>query len=846
MEFLFEYPPSEQSMSNFDQSPVDSDQANVRIIPTTEPEFFSSTLEDRLRGDEEFLKQTSGNMEQRRSEADQIHHAHDEKERLAALESNRRKTEQLTQLRSEREEKLLADIDALHEAEAQQRQRIEEANTATTRQRSTEENPNNAGSEIVSPDAEEVKMQLAQLEFLQAAAESEAGVRAAEKERLHAEIQTLRQVASEQIDRMEQSKARLAILEELRAHAETKVCERAEREIRLEAEIEALRQVEASQDQRIEASQAELQRLTEEQNRAQAAAEAQRHAELEALRIATAEAAQQAADEARRFAEEKERELEHLETIRAKAQAAAEERSQKESLLNSQLLAFGEAAAEQLKRIETAEVELRRAEEEVLRLEEEARQKAEQLAGRLAETEARRQSTAQVLANAETEAQAILKEDEERLTGLEAIRSQVEAEAEKRAEVERQLNAEIQALRAAEAGQLQRIEEAQAEAQRMLEEETYLLRAAQDEAQRINELKSVRREIEANSKLRQEEEQRLLAEIEALRQVEAEQLNRIANAEVALKAQTEELQAAANSISQEEVEPQSQPAVAPATESESWASDLQSQDPCANPATLWSMAEPCDQTNENVAVESESIGNETVESALTDNESVSDESSAVDPAKADDDSVSPENPGNAPGQESLLLSSLADRLRSRSPEEYANAKEYLVGLDDNTAFGLITALFDDASEEVRNGAARALYDRSTERADIFTKALREASPERRQRIVTALEASGLAGEAIDSLAGESREKTHEAFSMLFLMAKAGEVQSLFQAIEKHPNVHVRLSVIKLLTFTNRPDVIPPLRSLAVRGALPIEVRSALMNAIYEMSSGTRERSLSAA
>jgi hypothetical protein len=833
-------------MSNYDQSPVASEHANVRIVPAAEPEFFAATLEDRLRGDEEFLKQTSGKMEQRRSEADQIHHAHDEQERLAALESNRRKTEQHTQLRSERKQKLLADIDALREAEAQQRQRIEEANAAPTRRRSAEENRNDADSEVAGPDAEEVKMQLAQLEFLQAAAESEAGLRAAEKKRLHTEIQTLRQVASEQIDRMEQSKARLAILEELRVHAETKVCERAEREIRLEAEIEALRLVEASQDQCIEAAEAELRRLTEGQNRAQAAAEAHRNTQKEALRRAAAEAARQAADETRRLTEEKDRELEHLETIRAKAEDAAEERSQKESLLNSQLLAFGEAAAEQLKRIETAEVDLRRAEEELLRLKEEARQKAEQLAGRLAETEARHQSTAQALANAETKAQAILKEDEERLTGLEAIRSQVEADAEKRAEVERQLNAEIQALRAAEAGQLQRIEEAQAEAQRMLEEETYLLRTAQDEAQRINKLKSVRREIEANSKLRQEEEQRLLAEIEALKQVEAEQLNRIANAEVALQARTEELQAAANSVSQEEVEPQSQPSVAPAAESESWASDLRSADPCANPATLWSLAEPCDQTNENIAADSESVGDETVESALRDNEGLSHESSTLDPAEANDDSVSPENPVNAPVRESLFLSSLADRLSSGSPGEYANAKEYIVGLDDNAAFGLITALFDDASQEVRNGAARLLYDRSTARAEIFTQALREASPERRQHIVTAMEASGLANEALDSLAGESREKTHEAFSMLFLMAKAGEVQSLFQAIEKHPNVHVRLSVIKLLTFTNRPDIISPLRSLAVRGALPIEVRSALMNAIYEMSSGSRERSLSAA
>lgn len=39
---------------------------------------------------------------------------------------------------------------------------------------------------------------------------------------------------------------------------------------------------------------------------------------------------------------------------------------------------------------------------------------------------------------------------------------------------------------------------------------------------------------------------------------------------------------------------------------------------------------------------------------------------------------------------------------------------------------------------------------------------------------------------------------------------------------------VQLSVIKLLTFSNQPDIIAKFRSLAVKGALPPEVRSAVM------------------
>jgi HEAT repeat protein len=189
---------------------------------------------------------------------------------------------------------------------------------------------------------------------------------------------------------------------------------------------------------------------------------------------------------------------------------------------------------------------------------------------------------------------------------------------------------------------------------------------------------------------------------------------------------------------------------------------------------------------------------------------------------------------------------LVEGLKSDDPAKRAATVQQLAQLDENEAFSLISGLFDDSSAEVRNHAARALHDFKPDRAASFTRALREATVQRRHNIAAALNASGLADEAINSLAGESREKTYDAFSILFLMAKAGEVQTLLQTIEKHPDIAVRLSVIRLLTFSNQPDIIPAFRSLAVRGSLPTEVRSAVMEAIYQISSNAREDSLSAA
>jgi hypothetical protein len=196
--------------------------------------------------------------------------------------------------------------------------------------------------------------------------------------------------------------------------------------------------------------------------------------------------------------------------------------------------------------------------------------------------------------------------------------------------------------------------------------------------------------------------------------------------------------------------------------------------------------------------------------------------------------------------DSGIPSDLLDRLKSpdTNVREAALAEVVQVGGDD--AFRCISRAFDDQSVEVRNAAARALFDLHADRAATFTRALREGKPERRRKIGQALAASGLAKDAIGNLTGESREKTYEAFSLLFLMAKAGEVQPLMQAIEDYPNVEVRIAVVKLLALSGQPDIVTAFRRLAVRGSLPSEVRSAVMEAIYQIGPQARESAPSAA
>jgi hypothetical protein len=193
-----------------------------------------------------------------------------------------------------------------------------------------------------------------------------------------------------------------------------------------------------------------------------------------------------------------------------------------------------------------------------------------------------------------------------------------------------------------------------------------------------------------------------------------------------------------------------------------------------------------------------------------------------------------------------IPSELLQRLSSAEAAEREAALGELVAIGGDDAFRCITRAFDDPAVEVRNAAAHALYALQPDRAASFTRALREGTPDRRRKIGHALASSGLAANAVGSLSGESREKTYDAFSLLFLMSKAGEVKPLMQAIEDYPNVEVRIAVVKLLALSGQAEIVPAFRRLAVRGSLPSEVRSAVMEAIYQISSQARENASSAA
>jgi hypothetical protein len=183
-----------------------------------------------------------------------------------------------------------------------------------------------------------------------------------------------------------------------------------------------------------------------------------------------------------------------------------------------------------------------------------------------------------------------------------------------------------------------------------------------------------------------------------------------------------------------------------------------------------------------------------------------------------------------------ILRRAAEELAHRRAKAKSAA---LVGGGDS--FQRLADSLEYASVEACCTAVRALYELDPDRAaSFFNLALRGSSPQRRRKIGAALTGSGLVNDAIEYLAGAGHQNSYCAFSLLFLVAKAGEVQPLLRVIESHPNIELRLAVIRLLASSGEPDIIPALQSLDI-AHLPFPVLSAITEVIQQMNQSGENR-----
>ena len=174
----------------------------------------------------------------------------------------------------------------------------------------------------------------------------------------------------------------------------------------------------------------------------------------------------------------------------------------------------------------------------------------------------------------------------------------------------------------------------------------------------------------------------------------------------------------------------------------------------------------------------------------------------------------------------------------RAAEELVQRRQFAklsISKPLNTQFDEIAQSLDDPSPEIRQQAVRDLYELDPDQAaTLVNDALRAGSPDERRRIGLALADSGLLYEAINDLMAANHENCYSAFSLLFLVAKAGVVEPLTIVIENHPSLDLSLAVIRLLASSGEPEVAPALRRLASNTSIARELRSAASEAVTQI------------
>ncbi len=154
-------------------------------------------------------------------------------------------------------------------------------------------------------------------------------------------------------------------------------------------------------------------------------------------------------------------------------------------------------------------------------------------------------------------------------------------------------------------------------------------------------------------------------------------------------------------------------------------------------------------------------------------------------------------------------------------------------IEHESVFAPVLIALADEAREVRAAAARALSGLNFERADAYVRVIETADRETLRLVAQACLKAGLAAQAVNRLASEDRRQAYEAFTLLSLVAEAGETSFIFEAIEKHADVNVRLAAIRLLGQRCEPETLEQLRALTNHGGINGKVRAAILEMLQQ-------------
>jgi HEAT repeat protein len=170
------------------------------------------------------------------------------------------------------------------------------------------------------------------------------------------------------------------------------------------------------------------------------------------------------------------------------------------------------------------------------------------------------------------------------------------------------------------------------------------------------------------------------------------------------------------------------------------------------------------------------------------------------------------------------------------PQVRAAAAASLAAFDHESVLPIILTALADDSREVVAAAARGLSRFSFDRADAYVRLHEMSDREILAKIARACIKSGMASQAIERLSSTDRRQAYEAFALLAILAKAGEIEPLFVAIQMHEDTTVRIAAVHVIGLAGEAEVSSHLRQLAAAEGIPESVRNTIMEVLAKILS----------
>jgi hypothetical protein len=158
------------------------------------------------------------------------------------------------------------------------------------------------------------------------------------------------------------------------------------------------------------------------------------------------------------------------------------------------------------------------------------------------------------------------------------------------------------------------------------------------------------------------------------------------------------------------------------------------------------------------------------------------------------------------GLSQMALYDLSSNIRSK-------AVSTLTDFDHESVFETILLACADPTREVRAAAARGLFRLSFDRAEAWKRIIDTGDKFRMSMAAKAAIESNILSSSIDRLIHQDMKIAYEAFALVALAIKAGEIQPIIDAFRSSRDDRVRFAIIHVVAVVGEPDSIEALSAL---------------------------------